>query len=415
MLKKSVKIFVVIATLFYLNLNIVYAYEFVDSKNESAVNDMIQEIYDTKQQYEDLAGEYEEEPTVYNASSDTYWWPIGSKETTEINGKIYAKGKPESLSISSRFGYRKDPFTGATKFHSALDIYGGRGMNATNIIASRDGIVVYPTANVKNNCPSSTHSSTCGGGLGNYVIIQHSDGNYTVYGHMYEGSITVRAGESVEQGQVIGKMGSSGSSTGPHVHFAVRKGKNLYSASVDPLNYVSPDNPRPVSDSGEFLEWLNSWEGHSPISGNYYIVENIGDGVRTVGGGVTLENNVSRFSSYGINVKNYPVGSKIPKATVDKIQLEIISGKRSYIENVLSKNSITLTETQLQALVSQMYNCGNINGFVAAYKKYGNTEQFYDNWFFRNILKGTQFERGLTRRRNAEWALFHNGKYVYNR
>ena len=84
------------------------------------------------------------------------------------------------------------------------------------------------------------------------------------------------------------------------------------------------------------------------------------------------------------------------------------------IISTLSNNSITIGEKQIQALISQMYNIGNISGFADAYKTYGNTTEFYDNWFFRAISKGTKFEKGLTRRRNAEWSLFHLEEYVYN-
>lgn len=415
MLKKYIKLCVIAITLFSLNLNIL-AYEYIDSKNEQAVQDMIIEIYDAKEQYEDLAGSsIEKEITIYNASSNAYWWPIGSAETTESDGKLYAKGDPETLSITSPFGYRIDPLGRGTRFHAGMDIAGGSGLGKVNIIASKDGTVVYPTAGVSNNCPSSSSLSKCGGGYGNYVIIQHSDGNYTLYAHMHADSITVVAGDSVSQGQVIGKMGSSGNSTGAHLHFEVREGANLYSATVDPLNYISAENPRTISSGGEFLSWLNSWEGTGKIDGEYYIVEDLGDGVRTVGSGITLENNPQRFAQYGIDIDDYPAGSKIPIEIVDQMEMEVVNQKRSYIEGVMSKNSITLEETQIQSLVSNMYNIGNINGFCENYKKYGNTKEFYDNWFFRAIRKGSQFEKGLTRRRNAEWSLFHEGIYVYNK
>lgn len=419
MLKKISKILVISITLFYFAPN-VYAYDYIDYNNSKLVEEKIKEIYDSKEQYEDLAGnEDDEEEEFITASSNSYWWPIGSIETTEVDGKTFANGDPETKTETSQYGYRLDPFgSGSTVFHSGLDISGGRGLGQVNVIASKSGVVVYPTANVQNNCPSGNTTSDCGGGYGNHVIIQHADGNYTLYGHLYEGSITVKQGDSVEQGQVIGKMGSSGNSTGAHLHFEVREGQNAYSATVDPKNYISADTPRIISTTTsdkDFISWLISWEGHTAIEGDYYIVQDIGDGVRTVGSGVTLENNVSLFSKYGININDYPVGSKISIDIVDQIKLEIVSGKRDYIENVLATNSLTLQENEIEALISQMYNTGNIKGFVDAYKTYGNTQELYDNWFFRNIMKGTKFEKGLTRRRNAEWALFHNGEYVYNK
>lgn len=410
---KKYKLFILI-TLFFLDLNLVSAYEYIDSTNADLVNDKINEIYGAKEQYEDLAGAYEEtEVTIYEATSTSYWWPVGSSETTELEGKVYAKGDPVTINITSPFGYRTDPLGRGTLFHSGVDIAGGQE-GQVNVIAAKDGIVVYPKANVRTDCPSSNSLSSCGGGYGNYVIIQHSDGNYTLYAHLYQNSITVTEGDSVKQGQVIGKMGSSGNSTGNHLHFEIREGANIKDATVDPLTYISAENPRSVFTGDEFLAWLNSWEGHTAIDGEYYIVEDLGDGVRTVGGGITLENHRESFATYGINIDDYPTGSKINISIVDQMQLEDISYRRSRVENTLSNNSITIGEKQIQALISQMYNIGNISGFADAYKTYGNTTEFYDNWFFRAIMKGSKFEKGLTRRRNAEWSLFHLEEYVYN-
>lgn len=413
MYKKYIKFSVIFVTLFSCVINSVNAYEFSNSNNEKGVNDLINQIYDSKEQYEYLAGSEEEYiPSIYSVLNSSYWLPIGSEETVEVNGKVYAKGDPYPTAITSNYGYREDPATGKMAMHTGIDIAGGVGNGIINVIAAKAGVVIYPTTGATINCPSNDYN--CNSGSGNYVIIQHSDGNFSVYAHLHENTILVKAGDSVEQGQVIGKMGNSGYSTGTHLHFEIREGQNNFSSTTDPLNYISFDAPRIVSSGGDFLKWLNSWEGHSPIEGDYYIVEDIGDGVRTVGGGVTLEHNKDRFSSYGIDIADYPVGSKLPINIVDQIQLEEISNKRSYVENILSTNSIDLQEIQIEALVSQTYNTGNINGFAENYIRYGNTEELYENWFFRAIMKGTKFEDGLTRRRNAEWSMFHLGTYVYN-
>ena len=415
MLKKYMNISVIFITLFSFCIYNVRAYDYVKDENSYAVNEMLVEIYNSKELYEELAGEQTESTLkIFSANNSSYWWPIGSSEIVESDGKVYAKGDPFPTYVTSNFGYRTDPLGRGRSFHAGTDISGAAGNGEINIIAVKDGIVVYPTSTETNTCPSSTSLSDCGGGYGNYVIIQHSDGNYSLYAHLHSNTITVKAGDSVEQGQVIAKMGSSGNSTGTHLHFEIREGQNAYNSTVDALKYISLENPRVVSSGGEFLSWLNSWEGHSPINGSNYVVENIGDGVRTVGGGVTLEHNSDRFAQYGINIANYPVGSEISMEIVDQIQLEEIAEKRSSIEAVLSNNSISLEETQIQALVSHKYNTGNIDGFSDNYKKHGNTKKFYDEWFFRNIMKGTKFEKGLTRRRNAEWSLFHEGNYVYN-
>ena len=72
-------------------------------------------------------------------------------------------------------------------------------------------------------------------GYGNMVLINHGDGYKTRYGHMVSGSITVSVGEYVEAGQTIGKVGSTGNSTGPHLHFEV-----IYNGETqNPKNYIS--------------------------------------------------------------------------------------------------------------------------------------------------------------------------------
>lgn len=416
MLKKFINIFVILITLFYFSIDLILAYEYQDSKNESSVNGLIREIYDAKEQYEDLFGKYDVgKVDVIVSTTNTYWWPIGSVETVENNGKLYATGAPETVTITSNFGYRNDPVNQQKKqYHSGLDIAGGRGIGQVNIVASKSGVVVYPKKNDATNCPTNAGYSNCGGGYGNYVIIQHTDGNYTLYAHMDANSITVKAGESVEQGQVIGKMGSSGYSTGAHLHFEVREGQNTSSSAVDPLKYISKDNPREVSSgSSDFLKWLQSWEGHTKIVGDSYVVQDVGDGVRTVGSGITLEYNASRFKKYGIDVSKYKVGDKIPIKIVDQIKLERIDSDRSSVEKVLSDASITLEEYQIEALISRKYNY-NISGFTSAYKKYGNTQKLYENYMSTPITARGQVMRGLVRRREAEWKLFNQAIYLYN-
>ena len=181
----------------------------------------------------------------YISSSTNYWWPIGSNETTSIGGALFAGGDPVDTVITSYFGGRIHPITGEKSNHTGTDIasYGGANLN---IIAVQSGTVIYPTKNDKVNCSSSGNDLSCGGGYGNYVMIQHADGNISLYAHLYENSITVSAGDQVGQGQVIGKMGSSGRSTGTHLHFEIRKNGQR----VDGLNYVSEENPRPKDNKG---------------------------------------------------------------------------------------------------------------------------------------------------------------------
>ena len=175
-------------------------------------------------------------------SSASFWWPMGSSAVTSSGGRQFASGKPPWTTITSKFGPRVHPITGeVNSFHTGVDIVASGGAGVPNIIASRSGKVTYPSSNDPVNCPTSKSLDGCGGGYGNFVIIDHGDGSSTLYAHLHQMTITVSAGDYVSQGQVIGKMGSSGNSTGPHLHFEVR----FNGSAVEPLNYVSMNNPRP--------------------------------------------------------------------------------------------------------------------------------------------------------------------------
>lgn len=187
--------------------------------------------------------------SLSSTSSNLYWWPIGSDTTTESNGVVMASEAPASTTITSTYGNRTNPITGAANSkHNGIDISGSLGV--TNVIAAKDGVVIKSTQSEGIFCEDGGDKS-CGGGFGNYVMIQHIDGNYTVYAHMAKGSITVEMGDSVKQGQVIGKVGNSGSSTGAHLHFEVRVGGYDSSATQDPLNFISVDTPR--SNTGDII------------------------------------------------------------------------------------------------------------------------------------------------------------------
>ena len=112
---------------------------------------------------------------------------------------------PESFTITSRFGYREDPFTGEISYHSGTDIGAPGG---TPILASADGTVTIANA-----------IDSWGGGYGYHIKIRHNDTYETLYAHC--SSICVTVGQKVKQGEVIGYVGTTGNSTGNHLHFEV--------------------------------------------------------------------------------------------------------------------------------------------------------------------------------------------------
>lgn len=356
-------------------------------------------------------GEFAQTPTgMSTASKKNYWWPIGSIDTTSEGSAIMATGDPSSVDVSSNFGKRVSPKTG---MHYGVDISGE--VNSTNVIAASNGVVVYSSKTSGDNCPDSSDlSSSCGGGYGNYVILQHSDGNYTVYAHLAQNSILVENGDSVKQGQVLGHVGSSGSSTGGHLHFEVRVGGNASTNAVDPLTYVSSSNARATGSSSNLIEFIHSWEGAPKESGDSYIAFDDGYGNVTIGWGVVPKFHTEKFQNLGVNANTIYVGSSVPKNVVDQVEQQELQEAADSIRSTLSNAGITLEDYQVDALISRKYNTGNIKGFADAYKKYGNTQSLYDNYMSTPIKASGVTSQGLVRRRQAEWELFSKGNYQNN-
>jgi murein DD-endopeptidase MepM/ murein hydrolase activator NlpD len=127
----------------------------------------------------------------------------------------YPFGKPTSGKISSFFGYRKDPFHKRKALHTGIDFSAGTG---TPVITTADGVV---------------KSAGWRKGYGKCIVVQHKSGYKTLYGHLSK--IKVIKGQKVKSGDLIGKVGSTGRSTGPHLHYEVYKdGKR-----INPKNYLN--------------------------------------------------------------------------------------------------------------------------------------------------------------------------------
>ena len=130
-------------------------------------------------------------------------------ETIYVNRKRFIW--PVSGRLTSRFGWRKHPIYKSSNYHPGIDIGASWG---TPIKAAASGVVVF---------------AGNGGGYGNMVILKHKDGYFTVYAHASK--IEVKRGSYVKQGQRIGRVGSTGLSTGSHLHFEVKRNRKV----VNPL------------------------------------------------------------------------------------------------------------------------------------------------------------------------------------
>jgi len=134
----------------------------------------------------------------------------------QLQEDVFVAGRPVNKGwMSSRYGRRTDPFSGKIAWHSGVDFAGKMG---SDIIAVASGVVV---------------ESSFKGGYGGKIIVNHGNGFKTLYAHSKEN--LVKVGDIVKKGQIIALMGSTGRSTGPHVHFEVFKNGR----TVDPASYIN--------------------------------------------------------------------------------------------------------------------------------------------------------------------------------
>ncbi len=369
-------------------------------------------------QLEDLFSDF----TTIGGSSG-FWWPVGGEQLTDEEGnvitheqaksldKVFAKGEPETTNISSDYGYR------GSEFHPAIDIAGGD--DTVYIIASKSGTVVKTAKGFtdnsrnRNKVPSGTMES-----YGNYVIIQHGDGSYTLYAHLYPGSVKVSEGETVSQGQVIGRMGSTGNSTGQHLHFEIRIGGNTGNNRVNPNEYVSASNPRSAggTSSSTLVEWLKNIEGGAEyIQGDTWIVfdpEGNDNTMNLAYGMVVADYNGASSWYPSIISGNIHVGDTVTEAQA--MQIMEIKYKSFYdaIDSACAQYGVTLEAYQRDAVFSMIYRLGDSRAkdIIKAYS----TGSYAGLW---NYIKGTYnklYPTGTKIRLAEEYELFCVGDYNYD-
>jgi murein DD-endopeptidase MepM/ murein hydrolase activator NlpD len=177
------------------------------SPSVSAMSDAAKAAFTTEGKVERLLKLSEFELQKYGEVEDAL---VELKDRLDHTPSIW----PTTGWLSRGFGLKYDPFTGFKQMHNGIDIANRRG---TPIVASATGRVV----SVGNN-----------GGMGKTIVIDHGGGFQTKYAHLSEFKVT--RGQFVKRGEVIGLMGSTGYSTGPHLHYeVVRNGQSL-----NPMNYI---------------------------------------------------------------------------------------------------------------------------------------------------------------------------------
>ena len=201
----------------------IYGFQ-VDFQRDLRKNDNFQIMYEV---FEDDNGKVYETGNIVFAdlklsgvhNSFYYFNEKGSEGHFDKNGKNVKKALMKTpingARLSSRFGMRKHPISGYNKMHKGTDF--AARMN-TPIMASGDGII--------------TRAKSCGGG-GNCIQIKHNSTYQTIYAHMSKFARGIKVGVRVKQGQIIGFVGSTGASTGPHLHYEViANGKKINSQTL---------------------------------------------------------------------------------------------------------------------------------------------------------------------------------------
>ncbi|MDQ0062074.1 murein hydrolase activator EnvC family protein [Paenibacillus harenae] len=207
----------------------------------------VKEMYAKLEKYENhlIAKEHEKEQMIASYNSDLQSLDSELEELEEIGEEAeqqlmqlasevsklnseanrisnpYSGGKlgmpvKDNYRVSSNFGTRVHPITGKKHTHSGIDFAAPQG---TDIYAAEDGVVII----------SQTWSS-----YGECIVIDHGNGLWTLYGHIRKGGRMVSKGDTVERGDKIAEVGSTGNSTGPHLHFEVRKNE----VAVNPGGYL---------------------------------------------------------------------------------------------------------------------------------------------------------------------------------
>ncbi len=190
--------------------------ELMDAK-EKEVNSVSAEISDKEAQIKEYEAYINEMNAEIKALEKAIAEEIAALEEAnrrQYNGGMFAWPCPAYTRISDDYGNRIHPILGIEKFHNGIDLAAPYG---SSILAAYDGDVV-----------AADYSSS----MGNYVMISHGSGIYTIY--MHASALYVSKGQSVSKGQTIAAVGSTGRSTGNHLHFSVRQNGNY----VSPWGYL---------------------------------------------------------------------------------------------------------------------------------------------------------------------------------
>lgn len=188
-----------------------------------------------------VTGDYTDQGKFYSRAIDDYdnydsEGVVSRKASCSLgqnqSGFMFPLPSDAIVTCTSPYGFRVAPTVKGSSNHAGLDLAVAGG---TNIYAAKSGTVIE----TRNDVQTNTANDASVPSSGNYVKIKHEDGTMTAYLHMNPGSVTVNVGEVVSQGDKIGEVGTTGASTGYHLHFTVY---DVSGATVDPYDYLDLSN-----------------------------------------------------------------------------------------------------------------------------------------------------------------------------
>lgn len=349
----------------------------------------------------------------YGSEATGWWWPIGSTEVEKTGGVDLASNKDKipCLSVFSPFGSREDGS------HKGIDISYGFEVPGLYIVATRPGKVMYVTDGCVDHGGNYEPYVNDGGGFGNNVVIDHGEGMIVTYAHLSNGTVKVNVGDTVEYGQLIGRMGCSGWSEGVHLHFQME----LNGTPVDPEEYVSGEDPRPSIEYQDApmseAEFLLQFGGNSTVTTiagkKYYKVysDTTADGY-AVGYDVDLKNTIncgdrtayvvdsangtpykkSNAFAYALQQARKGIYIYIDQATCDAVVQSEIDSKQSFVDITESKlGGYKLLTQQRYHLMALWFRGWNDSDFVSAWNEAKGKYEI-NSWQFNKIV----WEKGLS-------------------
>lgn len=292
-----------------------------------------------------------------------FWWPIGSLQTETINGKLFASGTPalgaSNISRAGRENSRYKGLNGATHEKddgAAVDVGAGGKSDYYYVISIGAGTVL----NVQNgNIEDGVKEPS----VGNCVTVDY-DGIVVRYMHLYKGSIQVSQGDKVSYGQVIGKIGNSGDSSGPHLHIDMK----INGQFVDATEYINPDEPR----VDLLYSFIIKFEGGQQYrqGEDYVIFNNTVDNCLEVTCGLVISFDKesgsvrSEFEKILGAGTTYKIGDIITKAQYEAC-FNIMKQSLDDLINKNLKNGSTLTKAQHDAIFTIGWRLSS------SYKRFG--------------------------------------------